>query len=44
MKYKDLQGFEGVSMASIFVEMCQDLGLELVLFTEIFLCICNCKQ
>ena len=27
-------GFERVSMANVFVEMCKGLGLELVLFTE----------
>ena len=32
----NLQSSEGVSIANIFVEMCQDLALKLVLFTEIF--------
>ena len=33
---RNLQGLEGVSIANIFVEMRQGLGLELVLFTEMF--------
>ena len=39
MKYKELKRvrkeFERVSIANIFAEMCQGLGLEFVLFTEI---------
>ena len=39
MKYKELErvrkALERVTIANIFAEMCQGLGLELVLFTEI---------
>ena len=32
----NLESSERVSIANIFVEMCQGLALELVLFTEMF--------
>ena len=39
MKYKELErvrkALERVSVANIFVEMCQRLGLKLVMFTEV---------